>query len=188
MRRIRGRAAGSKFRTNHLAAIRAHAHAVRWRVTGPGPAAQAGLETFMAPAVRAWSCSESVRGPSLVMLRVSPRSESGHAPSQHRRGGAVPWEGLAEDLAPLGPGRTVLAPTRCEPMWGPASSGRRSCRPAALAAPANSVRVPAAPAPALCYCPAVMVDPARAPGRERSSSVPSWHEIVPTGCYNRRDF
>ena len=34
----------------------------------------------------------------------------------------------------------------------------------------------------------VMVDPARAPGRERSSSVPSWHEIVPTGCYNRRDF
>ena len=36
--------------------------------------------------------------------------------------------------------------------------------------------------------PSVMVDPARAPGRERSSSVPSWHEIVPTGCYNRRDF
>jgi len=32
-----------------------------------------------------------------------------------------------------------------------------------------------------------MVDPARAPGRERSSSVPSWHEIVPAGCYNRRD-
>ena len=33
----------------------------------------------------------------------------------------------------------------------------------------------------------VMVDPARAPGRERSWSVPSWHEIVPAGCYNRRD-
>ena len=30
----------------------------------------------------------------------------------------------------------------------------------------------------------VMVDP---PGRERSSSAPSWHEIVPAGCYNRSD-
>jgi len=45
-----------------------------------------------------------------------------------------------------------------------------------------------ASSPGFSYCgTTVMVDPARAPGRERSSSVPSWHEIVPAGCYNRRD-
>ena len=33
----------------------------------------------------------------------------------------------------------------------------------------------------------VMVDPARAQGRERSSSVPSWHETVPAGFYYHRE-